>query len=146
MPNFIKLALVVPLTFTALFGMAQQPAPKIKTVPIHQTSPASGQQMYVTYCASCHGSSGTGNGPAAQALKSPPPDLTTLSKNNGGVFPSDRVGSVLRLGVAAPAHGSADMPIWGDLLPSLNSGSKNSSTEVQQRILNLTNYLKKMQK
>jgi mono/diheme cytochrome c family protein len=126
--------------------MAQQPTPKIKTVPMRQTSPASGQQMYVTYCASCHGPSGTGNGPAAQALKSPPPDLSALSKNNGGVFPSERVASVLRLGVTAPAHGSAEMPIWGDLLPSLSTGSKDSSTEVQQRVLNLTNYLKKLQK
>jgi mono/diheme cytochrome c family protein len=143
--NLFKLALAAPM-ITALFGMAQQTTPEIKSVPIRQTSPASGQQMYVTYCAVCHGANGTGNGPAAQALKVPPPDLTVLSNRNGGAFPSDRVESVLRLGVAAPAHGTVEMPIWGDLLPSLNTSSKDSAAQVQQRILNLTNYLKTMQK
>jgi mono/diheme cytochrome c family protein len=102
--------------------------------------------MYATYCAACHGTNGTGNGPAASALKTQPTDLTTLSQKNGGAFPADHIASVLRLGVATPAHGTAEMPIWGDLLPSVSSGSKDTATEVQQRILNLTNYLKKMQK
>jgi mono/diheme cytochrome c family protein len=147
MRSLVNLALMASLSFTAsTLGMAQQTAPKIKNVPMRQTSPGSGQQMYVTYCAACHGAGGTGDGPAASALKTHPTDLTTLSQKNGGVFPTDHIASVLRLGVATPAHGTVEMPIWGDLLPSLSTGSKDSSTEVQQRILNLTNYLKKLQK
>jgi mono/diheme cytochrome c family protein len=49
----------------------------IKQVPVAMTSPASGKEMYISYCAACHGTDGKGNGPAASALKIPPADLTT---------------------------------------------------------------------
>src|ERR1019366_10393602 len=103
--------------------------------PIQQTSAASGQQMYVTYCAVCHGADGRGNGPAARALKAPPADLTTLSQRNGGVFPENHVNSVLQFGSENPAHGSADMPIWGDLMLTLHAGSSNPDGQVRQRIV-----------
>ena len=32
-----------------------QPKTVIKHVPIKQTSPASGQEMFTSYCAACHG-------------------------------------------------------------------------------------------
>lgn len=139
-PNLI--ALFTGLMSVALFGMAQQPKPKINNVPIQQTSPASGHQMYTTYCAVCHGADGTGNGPAASALKVPPVDLTTLSQKNGGTFPANHVSAVLQFGIENPAHGTPDMPIWGDLMQSLHGGP----TQVHLRVVNLTNYLKQMQK
>ncbi len=113
---------------------------------MQQTSPASGEQMYSNYCGACHGTKAEGNGPAAQALKTPPPNLTLLSQKNGGVFPAEHIMSVLKLGVANPAHGSAEMPVWGDLLMSLNPSSRFPATIVHQRIFNLTDYLKKIQK
>jgi mono/diheme cytochrome c family protein len=146
MSRFVSVALMAGLTSAALFGMAQQAKPKVSDVPIQQTSAASGQQMYVTYCAVCHGGDGKGNGPAAQAMKVPPVDLTTLSQKNGGVFPTNHVNSVLQFGVENPAHGSADMPIWGDLMLTLHAGSSNPDVQVHQRIANLTDYLKKIQK
>src|ERR1039458_8577208 len=72
----------------SLLGMAQQTTPKIKEVPIQPTSPISGEQMYSTYCDVCHGAKATGNGPPAPAMKAQPPDLTMLSKRNGGAFPA----------------------------------------------------------
>jgi len=125
--------------------MAQQAVPKVKAAPIQQTSAASGQQMFATYCAACHGASGTGNGPAAAAMKVPPVDLTMLSQKNGGKFPTNHVSSVLQFGAANPAHGSADMPVWGDLMLSLTT-SANPDVQVHQRISNLTEYLKTLQK
>ena len=130
----------------AFVGTAQQPAPKIKTVPIQQTAISSGPEMYTTYCAACHGSKGVGDGPAAAALKIPPTDLTTLSAKNNGVFPANHVATVLRFGVENPAHGSPQMPVWGDLLSSLHGGSQDNSNQVRLRISNLTNYLKQIQK
>ena len=132
---------------TSLAG-AQQPTPetKIKPVPIQPTSPASGEQMYSTYCAVCHGTKATGNGPAAPAMKIPPPDLTMLSQKNGGVFPADHVSTVLKFGVENPAHGTSQMPICGDLMGTLHSSSSDNATVVHQRIVNLTNYLKQIQK
>jgi len=125
MSRFMSLASLAVVASAALFAVAQQAVPKVASVPIQQTPVSSGRQMYATYCASCHGASANGDGPAAPALKFPPTDLTTLSKKNGGVFPSDRIVSVLQFGVEAPAH--------PDVL-------------VHQRIANLTDYLKKIQK
>jgi mono/diheme cytochrome c family protein len=102
--------------------------------------------MYTTYCAVCHGAAGTGIGPAATSLKTAPPDLTLLSRNNGGVFPADHIYSILKFGTKVPAHGSAEMPIWGDLMMSLNQENPDGGVVVHQRITNLTNYLKQIQK
>lgn len=62
----------------AVLGVAQQK--EIRHVPVKPISPASGPEMYKAYCAVCHGMTGKGNGPAAEALKVPPSDLTTLAK------------------------------------------------------------------
>ena len=143
----ILIALLAGLIYSpSLLGTAQQATPTIKNIPIQQTSPASGEQMYTTYCAVCHGTKATGNGPAAPAMKTPPPDLTALSQKNGGVFPGAHVSSVLQFGVENPAHGTSQMPIWGDLMASLHGTSPSNGTVVHQRIVNLTGYLKQIQK
>jgi hypothetical protein len=61
------------------------------------------------------------------------------------IAPDRHVRAVLQFGVMTPAHGSADMPVWGDLLRTLHSTSPNNDMVVNQRILNLTNYLKQIQ-
>jgi mono/diheme cytochrome c family protein len=146
MPKLVTIALMAGIAFTAIPAGAQQTSPVIKTVPIQQTSPSSGTEMYAAYCSACHGAKGTGNGPAAPAMKIPPPDLTTLSQKNGGVFPADRVRTVLQFGVMTPAHGSSDMPVWGNLLHTLHGTSPDTNMLVNQRILNLTNYIRQIQK
>lgn len=120
----------------------QSSAPVVKHVPIKSTSPVSGHEMYTAYCAVCHGVDGKGGGPAASALKVPPPDLTLLSKSNGGKFPSDKVSAVLTGAAALPAHGSKDMPVWGQLFWTMSHGE---SAEVQLRVRNLTKYIGSLQ-
>jgi mono/diheme cytochrome c family protein len=141
-----SLVLLLAATTAAFAGVAQQSNTKLKEVPIKPTSPVSGQQMYTTYCASCHGADGKGNGPAAPALKIPATDLTTLSQKNGGKFPSAHVATVLRFGVENVAHGTAQMPVWGDLMQTLGPPSQAGSSVMHQRISNLTDYIKQMQK
>jgi mono/diheme cytochrome c family protein len=102
--------------------------------------------MYTTYCAACHGADGRGNGPAAAALAVKPTDLTKLAVDHGGRFPSAHVSAVLRFGVETPAHGSAEMPVWGAALRSLNTGGVTSSMIEQQRIANLTRYIESLQR
>jgi mono/diheme cytochrome c family protein len=114
----------------------------IKHVPVKSTSAASGKEMYTSYCAVCHGTDGKGGGPAASALKTPPADLTLLSKNNGGKFPAPKVSSILRGTSDLPAHGSEEMPVWGPLFRSISGGHE---TEVQQRVANLTHYVETLQ-
>ena len=144
--NKLSVLLLAGLCCTALSATSQQAATKVKTVTLQPTSPASGREMYVNYCASCHGADARGNGPAALALKLPPADLTILSQKNGGKFPAFHVAEVLRSGGTSPAHGSAEMPIWGDVLRSLNSSNAEDQAVVRLRISNLTNYLQSVQK
>jgi mono/diheme cytochrome c family protein len=136
--------IVVVVILMAVFASAQDQATKeIKHVPIKPTSAASGQDMYKNYCAVCHGVDGKGKGPAADALKVPPPDLTTLAQNNAGKYPALKVSAVLRGEQVVPAHGSKDMPVWGNLFWNLSGGR---ASEVQQRVANLNKYMESMQK
>jgi len=128
----------------AMMAWAQdQSGKEIKHVPIQTTSPASGQDMYKSYCAVCHGPDGKGNGPAATVLKVPPSDLTTLSARNGGKYPALKVSAIIRGEQPLAAHGSKEMPIWGNLFWSMSGGHE---AEVQQRISNLNKYLESLQK
>lgn len=121
----------------------QNPTQKvIRHTPIQSTSPASGKEMYSTYCAVCHGADLKGNGPAASALKTPPPDLSMLSKNNGGKYPDLKVASAIRGDSDVPAHGSKDMPMWGGLFRDISHGHES---EVQQRVANLNRYIESLQ-
>jgi mono/diheme cytochrome c family protein len=133
--------LLLLLFFFASIAAAQEKG--VKKAPIQTTSPANGAVMYKSYCASCHGKTGEGNGPAAEALNTKPADLATLSERHGGKFPESYVATVLRFGVKAPAHGSADMPTWGPLLGSASGGD---AMQVNMRISNLIAYLKTLQK
>jgi mono/diheme cytochrome c family protein len=114
----------------------------IQHVPIASTSPSSGKEMFKSYCAVCHGTDGKGGGPAASALKSAPADLTQLTKQNGGKFPTMKVTSTIRGTADLPAHGNQDMPVWGELFWSMSHGQEG---QVQQRVSNLTHYLEGIQ-
>src|SRR5574341_738411 len=70
-----------------------------------------GKREFDNRCAVCHAPNGKGNGPYAPYLKTPAPDLTVLSKRNGGIFPIQRVYEVIE--GAGLGHGSREMPIWG---------------------------------
>jgi len=136
-------ALLFAFLYIGAAQQTQQTQPtKIEKTTVQNPPPTSGKQMYQEYCAVCHGTDGKGNGPAASALKTPPPDLTLLAKNNGGKFPDAHVANVLRSGSTLPAHGSSEMPIWGPLFASM---SKQNDAQVAQRIANLTSYLKTLQ-
>ncbi len=126
-----------------LMVSAQEPKKEIKHVPIKATSPASGREMYMTYCAVCHGTDGKGNGPAAGALKVATPDLTALASKNGGKYPSSKVSAIVRGEEVLAAHGSKDMPMWGHLFRSISGGHE---AEVHQRVVNLNKYIESLQK
>lgn len=136
--RFSMAAMAFTLVVCMCFAQSNTPA----STPLSHTSPANGKQMFNSYCASCHGSDGKGNGPVAPTLKMPPADLTALSKNNHGEFPEAHVISILQYGTAVPSHGTADMPIWGPLLGRM----EKPSPQVQKlRISNLVRYLETIQ-
>jgi len=135
----LGVALLIAL---AASSMAQQNKTQVKRGSARPTSAASGKEMYVNYCASCHGTDAKGAGPAAGALKTSPPDLTALAKNNGGQYPAEKVLGVLRGTTETTAHGNREMPVWGPVFRRLSHGDE---AEVQLRTQNLSDYLKSIQ-
>ena len=136
---FVALAMLV---MAQAQQSAQAPEKVIKHVPVKATNAASGQEMFKSYCAVCHGTDAKGNGPAASALKLPPSDLTALTQKNSGKYPAMHVTSVIRGEADLPAHGNKDMPVWGPLFFRLSQGHEG---EVQQRIANLNRYIESVQ-
>jgi mono/diheme cytochrome c family protein len=137
----VRVTILVLASTVVLSGFCLSQQSTVENVPIRHTSPASAQNMFVAYCAACHGKDGKGNGPAASSLKVAPPDLTTLAKRNNGVFPRDRVYGTISGQVAIAAHGSKEMPVWGKLFHSIDS---NDSFTLM-RLKNLTDYVESLQ-
>jgi mono/diheme cytochrome c family protein len=101
-----------------------------------------GEDSFSFYCASCHGREGKGDGPVARSLKTAPPDLTTLARRNGGIFPTAEVTSFIAgTGRALPAHGPGDMPVWGPIFRALEA----SDPRVKVRIQNIVAYIESIQ-
>lgn len=72
-----------------------------------------GRKLYLTYCSSCHGDKGKGDGPAASSLPVKPADHT-----NGAVMNqlSDKfLAEIISKGGSAVGK-SALMPAWGSQL------------------------------
>ena len=85
-----------------------------------KTITASGREIFKRYGASCHGEDAKGNGPAAIVMKTPPPDLTTLTKRHDGKYPEGYVRAVLKFGRNFASHGTEDMPVWGSRFRTLD--------------------------
>ena len=124
------------------FSAACERRPVVIASSSAENGPASGAEMYTAYCASCHGKTGKGDGPAAVALKVPPPDLTILARKNGGRFPAGQVFQIIEWGGAIASHGSREMPVWG---VAFRPVSNQSQKQVTARIEVLTKYIASIQ-
>lgn len=124
------------------FFLLSQEKPKLKHVPMTKSSPSDGAQMYKQHCATCHGLTGKGDGPAAAALKSPPSNIALIARHNEGKFPAARVQSIIEGKGSPAAHGNSDMPVWGPLFQRAAGGDQ---TIAYMRIVNLTKHIESMQ-
>lgn len=131
-------AWVVTAAFARVDG--QTPPPKVVKKPATAISSVAGGVTFHEYCAVCHGIGAKGNGPAASALKVPPPDLTLLQKRNENTFPADKIRAMLRGERPLPSHGTADMPIWGPIFRDLED-----KPVTILRIDNLIKYMRAFQ-
>lgn len=105
-------------------------------------NPLAGAEIFRHYCATCHGTDGRGHGPASVALKNGAPDLTQISKKNGGVFPFRHVKEIIEGKDAGPiAHGNREMPIWGPIFHEVESDQDLGEV----RLDNVTKYLELIQ-
>lgn len=112
-----------------------------------------GKQVYMSKCAVCHGQSGKGDGGAIDILKAAPSDLTILARNNGGVFPVDRVYAIIDGRDFVKGHGTRDMPFWGREFSQEKTQAAEHYVDVpydmdmyaRARILALIDYLNRIQ-
>jgi hypothetical protein len=103
-----------------------------------------GKNDYGKFCAECHGATGKGDGKFAKSLKRAPGDLTKLSENNKGVFPTLRIYDVIDGRIEVMSHGKREMPVWGDVFT--DSMSKETSDYlVRRRILSIIEYISTLQ-
>lgn len=117
-------------------------AQQIKKVPIQPTFAGDGKVMFREYCSTCHGVEGKGDGPAMDATKKRPADLTQLARKNGGNFPEVHVMNFIDGSDVLAAHGSRDMPVWGTLFRSLNP---DNDAVAKVRVKVLAEYIKTLQ-
>jgi mono/diheme cytochrome c family protein len=118
-----------------------QDAAPAKTQDQRAVIPLDGGKIFRNYCASCHGVSGNGDGPAAPALKTKLPQLTTLAQRNGGTFPADRVRRTIAGDDVTVAHGSQEMPVWGPIFHQIDTDQDLGYVRLQ----NVTEYLNTIQ-
>ena len=73
-----------------------------------------GRDLFLSFCATCHGTDARGDGPMAAILDVLPADLTRLQDDNGGVFPIARAAQRIDGRDPLLAHGGP-MPLFGEL-------------------------------
>ena len=108
---------------------------------------AAGQKEFRRSCVLCHGLSGHGESVMTtfNLLKVTPPDLKQLSKRNKGKFPFWRVYRIIDGREEIFAHGTRDMPIWGDVFIRQEDTNLAADTRAIGRILTIVYYLQSVQ-
>lgn len=109
----------------------------------HHAEVIAGAKVYRTYCASCHGVEAHGDGPVASVLNTPPPDLTKLTGKFEGVYPSEYVLRTVDGRHEFLAHGTRQMPIWGNIWRE--DSTMAGEIQVQKRLNALLHYLETIQ-
>lgn len=102
-----------------------------------------GDYLFRTYCAACHGTSAKGDGPLAESMRRKPADLTEIARRNKGVFPADEVFRIIDGRQPVRGHGGPDMPVWGDVFARSEGGSNPAIVEA--RVKALVAYLEGIQ-
>jgi mono/diheme cytochrome c family protein len=133
--------MALALALLSLPMLSADETPKIKKVPARSTASVAGQDLFREYCAVCHGNDAKGEGPAAVALKAKPADLTLISKRNNNKYPEIRVQRVINGEDTVTAHGSRDMPVWGQIFRSMSSNQDMGAV----RVYNLVKYIEQIQ-
>jgi mono/diheme cytochrome c family protein len=105
----------------------------------------SGEEIFLKYCAACHGESGRGDGPVAPGLASAVPDLTAISRRYGD-FPTTLVRDTIDgRGARIDAHGTRTMPVWGYEFWIEEGGDVVAQREMKEAITRLVEHIRSIQ-
>ena len=145
-PRLLTAVSLIVVAFAAACQTAPAPQPPETAVATDVIySPAErGQALFIEYCQSCHGVEGRGNGPLADLLKIPPPDLTLISERANGVFPVDMLAAYIDGRSALESHGSRNMPVWGNIWTDTEGGA-DADQAVAEQISELIEFIRTIQ-
>ena len=105
-----------------------------------------GPELFRVYCASCHGADGRGAGPVASSLRAEVPDLTQITRHQGGRFPAEQIRRIIDGRTALPPHGTRDMPVWGHAFRVATANDPQSDVQSDRLIDVLVQYLRSIQR
>lgn len=153
MNNFIltRFFLETVLASTIAFQITNLKLARCETSESAHSEVTPGKLEYKEACARCHGEDGRGRGPTATTSTEKTKDLTILAKNNGDVFPEEKILRVIHNTEPITAHGPHEAPVWGkrfSLRVNVTAGASNlpeSSAQVDYRVRQLMQYLKSIQ-
>lgn len=111
-----------------------------------RTDEATGEQLYLRYCASCHGISGRGDGSLAASLVPPPTDLTLLAQRAGGKFDETSVMMAIDGRRLVVQHGPREMPVWGAVFAEQHVGEPFAAYGPTLDARALADYLRTFQR
>ena len=110
----------------------------------HPAPRADGRALFLTYCSSCHGVTGRGDGPVAESLSVRPRDLTQLATTTDQAFVAARIERLIDgRDPLIRAHGSVEMPVWGDAFRRREGLSEEA---IAVRIRAIVDYLRSIQR
>jgi mono/diheme cytochrome c family protein len=112
---------------------------------LETTGTASGAVLYRINCAGCHGIEARGNGPIAELINAPVPDLTRISARNGGEFPTERIFQVIDGQSGSSVHGVRHMPVWGYEFFGPEPDDAKAHLGATQKVDRLVMYLRTIQ-
>jgi len=104
----------------------------------------SGADTFNVHCVQCHGRLGEGDGPDAVSRNLAVPNLRTLARRNGDMFPADTVASYIDGAAMPAAHGDRVMPVWGPVFDTTSQLLEGAETG-RQRIDAVIDHLRTLQ-
>ena len=142
--QYVRFVILAVSIGVGVVASAQTPT---KTSP--KANLATGGELFHQNCSVCHGVDGKGPGPGSTydsesiepAKRVKPANLTILSERNSGKFPADRVRDAVYFKGSIPAHGTPDMPAWGNVFYLLKSNPKR----LEEHVRDLTAYIESIQ-
>jgi mono/diheme cytochrome c family protein len=140
--RYVRLAILAVSIAVGVVASAQ-------TTTKTKASLTGGGELFHQNCSVCYGVDGKGPGSGSTydpesiepKKRVKPANLTILSEQNAGKFPADRVRNAIYNKDSIPAHGTPDMPAWGNVFYLLKSRPK----VLEERVRDLTAYIESIQ-
>jgi mono/diheme cytochrome c family protein len=104
-----------------------------------------GKASFDQYCASCHGTAADGTGPVAEEMKISPADLRKLGQKYGTPLPKPKLREIIDGREMVRAHGTGDMPVWGEQLVHNVPPTVNTTMFKRGTIIVIVDYLETLQ-